>query len=179
MVGSQFTLPRRLLQRIAQVVLRPVVQGLVYSTSTADFISELTLNHVGLDRFRDLLFKILVDHAGIDLAHFKRKGAPEPLWTEITRLQQLRNRVIHRAEVVEPERAGLSVSVAEAVLGEIFPAVITHLGLHLHEGVRICNGPLCQFEGILSAELIARLQGRSVSAPDQDMHRTPQETADG
>jgi len=140
------------------VVLRPVVQGLVHSSSTADFISELALSHVGLDRFRNLLFNILVDHARIDLAHFRRKDAKEPLWKEIVRLQELRNRITHRAEVAAAEEATLSISVAEAVLDEIFPAVIAHLGLHLHEGVRVCNDHLCQLEPLLGTELIERLR---------------------
>lgn len=142
------------------VVLKPVVQGLVHSVSTAEFISELTLGHVGLDRSRNLLFKILLEHAGIDLNYFRRKGAKDVLWTDIKRLQEIRNHIMHRAGSAASEEAGLSIAVAEAVLDEIFPAVITHLGLHLHEGVRVCNDALCKLEGVISPELMARLRSR-------------------
>ena len=36
-----------------------------------------------------------------------------------------------------------AVGVAEAMLTNVFPAVITTLGLHLHEGPRVCDSPKC------------------------------------
>jgi hypothetical protein len=75
------------------VVLKPFLHGLVHSTSTAEFVSDLA-SHVGLDRFRDLLFRLLLEHAGLDFLQFKRQGAQNTLWAEIERLQKIRNRIM-------------------------------------------------------------------------------------
>ena len=140
------------------IVLKPFVHGLVHSASTADFVSELALGHVGLDRFRELLFQLLLDYAGLDFRQFKRQGASDILWTELERLQKIRNRIIHRAEMVTSVDAELSISVAHSVLDEIFPAVVTGLGLHVHDGMRVCDDYLCKLQHVLSPELMARLQ---------------------
>ena len=119
------------------------------------------MGHVGLDRFRNLLFRLLLDHAGLDFRQFKRQGAQNTLWAEIERLQKIRNRIIHRAEDTTSIEAELSISVAQAVLDEIFPAVVAGLGLHVHEGVRVCNDYLCKLGNVLSPELITRLRNRT------------------
>lgn len=146
------------------VVLKPLVHGLVHSSPTADFVTDLAMGHVGLDRFRDLLFQILLDHAGLDFRQFRRQGAHDTLWAEIERLQKIRNRIIHRAEKVTSAEAELSISAAQAVLDEVFPAVVSGLGLHVHDGVRVCGDYLCKLEHVLSPELMARLRNRNNKA---------------
>lgn len=143
------------------VVLKPFVHGLVHSTSTADFVSDLAMGHVALDRFRELLFQLLHDQAGLYFRQFKRQGASDTLWAEIERLQKIRNRVTHRAEAVTFADAVLSIAVANSVLDEIFPAVVSGLGLHVHEGIRVCNDYLCKLQQVLSPELMARLQNKN------------------
>ncbi|PLC40001.1 hypothetical protein C0Q88_25230 [Ralstonia pickettii] len=143
------------------IVLKPFVHGVVHSVSTAEFVSELAVGHTGLDRFRELLFQLLLDHAGLDFRQFKRRGATDTLWTEIKRLQKVRNAVVHRAEAVSVGDANLSIAVASSVLDEVFPALVSGLDLHVHEGVRVCNDHVCKWEGVLSPDLISRLRQQS------------------
>ncbi|MHA6925541.1 hypothetical protein [Ralstonia pseudosolanacearum] len=107
------------------------------------------------------MFQLLLDHAGLDFRQFKRRGATDTLWTEINRLQKVRNAVVHRAEAVSVDDANLSIAVASAVLDEVFPALVSGLDLHVHEGVRVCNDHVCKWEGVLSPDLISRLRQQS------------------
>ena len=50
---------------LTSVLLKPIVYSLIHSESAAGLITELTLGHKGLDRFRDLLFRVLLEHGGI------------------------------------------------------------------------------------------------------------------
>src|SRR5262249_9445644 len=50
------------------VLLKPIVSGLVHDTPTAALVSDLALGHIGLDRFRGLLFEVLRRIGGIDLS---------------------------------------------------------------------------------------------------------------
>lgn len=142
-------------------MIKPFVHGLVHSTSTADFVSDLAMGNLSIKRFQNFIFQILLEHAGIDFRQFKRQGASDTLWTEIEQVQKIRNRIVHRAEEVTPEDADLSISVAHSVLDEIFPALISGLGLHLHEGIRVCNDYLCKLRPVLSSEIIALLRKKN------------------
>lgn len=50
----------------------------------------------------------------------------------------------HRAEQGSYEDARKSIEVASAILETLFPAVATQLGLHIHEGFRLCNQWRCR-----------------------------------
>lgn len=131
---------------IKGVLLRPVVYGLVHQESTAALITDLVVSHTSFDRFRDLLFEILTEHGGTDLRAAKRPGASKPLWEEIAGVQANRNALVHRGERPDTEQAGLSVEVATTVLDQLIPSVLHHLGLHLHDAVRVCAKTACPAE---------------------------------
>lgn len=140
------------------LVLKPFVHRVVHSVSTAEFVSELAVGHLGIDRFRELLFQLILDHASLDFRQFKRRSATDTRWAKISRLQKLRNGVVHRVEIVSPCDAALSIGVASSVLNEVFPALMSGLDLHVHDGIRVCNDCLCKLENVLSPELIDRLR---------------------
>jgi hypothetical protein len=126
------------------VLLKPIVYGLVHDASAAGLITELAVGHGG-ERYRDLLFLVLSEFGGVDLQSFARAGCKTLLPQEIRDVQDRRNAVVHRAECVSLEEAEHSVAVASVILEEIFPAVVTKLGFHLHERIRICNGWQCKY----------------------------------
>lgn len=127
---------------IKVALLKPIVHGLVHNNSAASLITDLVIRHGG-DRYRDLLFHVLSDVGGIDFRKFRRAESDQLLWEEINWVQKTRNAIVHRAEEVTVQDAGRSVSVASMILEQVFPAVVNKLGLHLHEGVRVCNEWQC------------------------------------
>lgn len=129
---------------LKMVLLRPVVYGLVHTDSTAGLVTDLTLAHVGMERFRNLLFRILTDHGGVDLPTLTRPGEAKTLWQEITEVGDERNRVLHRGEEASEEQAHRAINVAALLLENIFPALVARLGLHLHERMRVCGELKCR-----------------------------------
>ncbi len=125
-------------------LLKPIVYGLVHTESVATLITDLTLSSLSMDRYRNLLLKVLQDHGGVDLNSFKRSGSSKPLWEEIKEVQKLRNDVMHRAEIVLKEKAEQALGIASEILETIFPKVISKMGLHLHDGFKICNDWKCK-----------------------------------
>lgn len=130
---------------LKEVLLKPVVFGMVHSESAASLITELTVSHSCVERFRDLLYQILSEHGGVDLGSFARPSSSKKLWEEIREIQKRRNVILHRAEQSSVEDARQSIDVASAVLETLFPAVATHLGLHIHDGFRVCNQAGCRY----------------------------------
>ena len=91
------------------------------------------------DKFRDLLFAILNKYAGIDLNSFKRDGSNKTLWEESSNVRELRHGVVHEAKTATAEDAVKALGIATVILRQIFPDVISNLGLHLHDGVVVCG----------------------------------------
>lgn len=127
-------------------LLKPIVYGLVHTESVASLITDLTISHTGMDRYRKLLLQVLHDHGGVNLSSFKRSGTNKSLWEEIKEVQIIRNKIMHRAEVVSKDDADLALGVATIILETIFPAVVKKMGLHLHEEFRICDDWKCKYE---------------------------------
>ncbi|MGZ5055822.1 MAG: hypothetical protein ACXWAT_12900, partial [Methylobacter sp.] len=78
----------------------------------------------------------------------------QELWSEIKALQKKRDHLVHRAQMPSSAEAEIAISVASEVLSNVFPTVIKAIDLHLHEHGRICNDPLCEYEGIYSPEYL-------------------------
>jgi len=123
---------------VKNVLLKPIISGLVHNEALASFIADLTTQHAGMDRFHKLLAEILAQYGGFQLRTFKRAGSAKTLWEEIGEVQMARNGVIHRGDTVEGEIASLSISVADTLLTEVFPEILKRLGLHLHAPIKIC-----------------------------------------
>lgn len=139
------------------VLLKPVVHGLVHSESIAEMIADMVVGSTRFDnKFRSLLFRILSEYGSIDLAQYKRSGSLRPLWEEIRAVQEQRNKIMHRADIVGEEESHQALSVASAVLDELFPSLIQKLGLHLHDGGRVCNDWRCKGKELLEK---LRLEG--------------------
>jgi hypothetical protein len=124
---------------VKMVLLRPIVFGLVHTEGLASFITELATAHAGMERFQKLLAEILAQFGGVDLKTFRRSDSARALWQEIAEVQRARNAVIHRGEAVDNATADLAISVATALLKEIFPLVLAKLDLHLHEPITVCD----------------------------------------
>ena len=124
-------------------LLKPIVHGLVHSESTAEIIADLALRHTRFDFFHRLLSKILDEHGGVDLEHYTRAGATQRLMDEIAIIQKQRDLIVHRADHATLDQTNQALSVARAVLEDLVPTVVSRLGLHLHDGVRVCEDWQC------------------------------------
>lgn len=112
-------------------LLKPILHGLVHDEAFAAIIANLMPRQRN-EQFRDLLFAILGTYGGVDLTAFVRQGASVTLWAEMERDQQQRNRVVHRAQRVDVQHAQLAVEVAATVVEQLFPTVISTLGLKMY-----------------------------------------------
>ncbi|MCQ9206865.1 MAG: hypothetical protein NG740_03175 [Omnitrophica bacterium] len=128
-------------------LLKPIVHGLVHDESSASLITDLTVSHTGMDRYRTLLLHILKEHGGVDLNTFKRAKSDKTLWEELKEMQKIRNSIMHRADKASKESADLALDVASEILKKIFPEIITRMGFHLHDGYRICANWECKYKG--------------------------------
>ena len=132
---------------LKETLLKPVVFGLVHVASCASLVTNLVMSHRSMDRYKDLLLQILRDHGGIDLQSYRRPSSTNSIWEEIKNVQTKRNLILHTARTASPEEAALAVGVASSILSELFRALLTRMGLHLHDGFRICDDWKCQYEG--------------------------------
>ncbi len=138
---------------IKNLLLRPLLSGLVHTEGVAPFLAEVVFNNRSLEVFRPLLFDLLQRFGGIDLERFVRAGATATLWKEVTEHAKIRNAVVHRCEAATSQQAAAAIDVATGVLSELFPTVIGALGFHLHDGHRLCG------EQHLTADMQALLDG--------------------
>lgn len=133
---------------LKSTLLKPIVNGLVQTSSIAEPIAELLFRNAP-DRLQDLTFGILKEHGEVDLREYKRPKSDKTVWREITDLQKLRNGVMHRAEMVPRAQAESSVCVGSVILETFFPQISKGMNLHLHEGYRICDDSRCEYQDIL------------------------------
>ena len=76
------------------MLLKPIVHGLVHAELVASLITDLTVSHAGMDRYKTLLLHVLQEHGGVDLNTFKRSVSSKTLWEEINEIQKIRNAII-------------------------------------------------------------------------------------
>ncbi len=129
---------------LRQALFRPIVYGLVHSAPAAVIIAELSLGHMALDRFKNLLLDILAGYVGSDLRKYTHPGAAKTLWEEIKDSQESRNAILHRGEQRSSADAQVALRSASAVVETLFPGVTGALGLHLHGSIRLCSVDQCK-----------------------------------
>jgi hypothetical protein len=86
---------------IKNVLLKPLISGLVHAEDLASLVVEQSTNQTGIDRFQKLLAGIVSAFSPFDLSTFKRVNTTQTLWQEIRTVQEIRNAVIHRGEPAE------------------------------------------------------------------------------
>jgi hypothetical protein len=124
---------------IKNVLLRPLISGLVHVEDLAMLVVEQSTSQTGMDRFQKLLAGIVSEFTSFELSTLKRPDSSQTLWQEIKTVQEARNGVIHRGETVEEEMATRSIEIADMLLNVILPDVLSKLDLHIHPPISICN----------------------------------------
>mgnify|MGYP000715793827 CR=1 FL=1 len=139
---------------LKETLLKPIVFGLVHVASSASLVTNLVMSHQSMDRYKDLLLQILRDQGGVDLQSYRRPSSTKTIWEEIKNVQTKRNLILHTAQTASREEAALAVGVASTIMSELFPAVLMRMGLHLHDGFRICDDWKCKYEGTEMEKLL-------------------------
>lgn len=142
---------------LKEALLKPIVSGMVHTASAASLITNLVVSHQGMDRYRELLLQTLREHGGVDLDTYKRPKSTKPIWEEIREVQKRRNLIIHKAESASREQAALALGVAVTIIEELFPKVVNKMGLHIHDGFRICDDWKCAHKEILPGPIVEAL----------------------
>ncbi len=132
---------------LKETLFKPIVHGLVHAESVATLVTDLVMGHQSMDRYKNLLLKILLEHGGVDLLSYKRTGSSRNIWEEIKAIRTKRNHIVHAAQVASEEETVLALSVASNVIETLFPSVIAKMDFHLHDGFKICADWKCQYEG--------------------------------
>jgi hypothetical protein len=94
---------------LKETLLKPIVYGLVHTTSVASLVTDLVMGHRSMDRYKDLLLQILKEHGGVDLQSYKRTDSRQDIWSEIKIVQKKRNDILHTGQMA-----------TEAVTGSLF-----------------------------------------------------------
>lgn len=110
---------------LRDVLLKPVVYGMVHEESTAEGIAGLVIRN---SKFQTLLFDILKKH-GVDLEKIKRPKSANTLWMEIKKIKDIRNRVLHSGEKATREDAEISLELAEIIIEGVFPHLKKKIGI--------------------------------------------------
>lgn len=122
---------------LTSALLKPIVHGLIHSESAAALITKLAIKHSD-ENFTKILLDLLAAHGRVDPRTYKRTGTAQTLWEELKTVRSKRNRVFHQGERASHQEAELAFGVAAAILGDLFPTVISNLGLHLHDAA-VCG----------------------------------------
>ena len=116
---------------LRDLILRPIVHGLVVSESTASFVTDLVIAYRPIPRFKKLLFQIASELICADLKELTREGKTATLWEETEKIRIKRNAVLHSACSVSIEQAIECLEIAAYVLESLFPRFLDELGLAL------------------------------------------------
>lgn len=125
-------------QFLKVALLKPVVFGLIHVDSLASLVVDVAMDQTGgLDRYKSLLAGLFNELAGIDVSKEHREGASKTLLVEIRELQELRNKIVHRAEKAEESDAKHALAVANGVYSQVFVQLLHAIGLQVEKGARI------------------------------------------
>jgi hypothetical protein len=114
-------------------VLKPVIYGLVHNASIADLVSDLVVKNNGLDRFKDVLSKIMAQYSDVDFDNYKVDGHAKTVWEQILVIQKARNGILHRAEPVTEEMVKLSDEIATTIIIDFLQGILAALNLQLQK----------------------------------------------
>ena len=114
----------------------------------------MVLSRPDQKKYRDLLLHLLREHGDVDLYSYKRPDSRRPIWEEIADVKKKRDLIVHQAQTATSDEASLALDVASTVIENLFPTVVERMGLHLHEGFRICDDWKCKYKGTAMEKIL-------------------------
>jgi hypothetical protein len=120
------------------VLLKPIVSGMIHNDTVAEMIIDIFSSHIReIDKFRGLLINVIKEISGINISEYKLDNSKQTIWEQATEVRKQRNALLHKATPATSEEAELSLSVATFVLENLFPQILKKIGLHLTEDNKI------------------------------------------
>ena len=114
-------------------LLKPVVHGLVHNEGLANVIVQQSLGQTGFDRYTGLLERLFAELLAMDIRKVSRKDVSDPLLSECTAQQSLRNKIIHQGAGCGVKESELARLVSVAVYESIVHPMLAQLGLSVNE----------------------------------------------
>lgn len=119
-------------------LLRPVVYGLVHNEGLAQILVDRVLgSQTDIDRYKELLAKLFLNIAGVQLETVMRTSARVSLLSEAAINQKLRNRILHGGATCSELQATEIREVGLAIFQLILAPVLTALDLAIDPMGRI------------------------------------------
>ena len=112
-------------------VLRPLVHGLVHSDSLADLVVQAALSQPGYKRYEQLLARLFLEIAGIDLTKVGQKDSTRSILADASQAQEIRNRVVHAGHEVTEEEASMAIGAAATVMFTVWRPLLRTLDLRV------------------------------------------------
>ena len=108
------------------VFLKPVVSGLIHDENVGELVASIVVKS---GKFQGLLFDILATY-GADIRKIPIEDAPQrTLEKEITRLGDIRNKVVHRCEEASEQDANITIKLVHTLHHEVFQTLLNRLGI--------------------------------------------------
>ena len=108
---------------LRELILRPIVHGLVVSESTASIVTDLVMSYRPMVRFKKLLFQIGNEVISEDFDELTRDGKTVTLWKEVERIRCKRNAVVHCACSVNIDEGNGVPGNCEIYSGVVVPNI--------------------------------------------------------
>jgi hypothetical protein len=111
-------------------ILKPLVAGVVHVPALADeIVNRAVPKSGGLAQLAEFLSVVLRETAAIDFKIYKRAGSSELLRSEINRVAEERNKILHQGIGCDAPTAEFAIEVADSLLLELLPRLVKSLGL--------------------------------------------------
>lgn len=122
-------------------ILIPLVAGLVHIPALAEAVIKQAVPKAGgLERLGGFLSEVLRETAGIDFKTYKRSGSSELLRDEINKVTEARNVLLHQGKGGDARVAHMAIEVADSMLLEFLPKLVTSLRLTIDGMCVISDG---------------------------------------
>jgi hypothetical protein len=111
-------------------ILKPLVAGVVHVPALAnEIVNRAVPKTGGLTQLGEFLAIVLRETAAIDFKMYKRSRSSELLTSEMNRVAEERNKVLHQAIGCDAPTAQFAIEVADSLLLELLPKLVKSLGL--------------------------------------------------
>lgn len=113
---------------------------MVHSETLAELVVTAALLQTGFKRYEQLLAKLFLELAGIELKTLVCSNSSKPLLEEASKLQDVRNGVIHRGNEVSQPQAQFAIELVTQVFDKVLAKVLENLGLAVNKGGVLAAG---------------------------------------
>ncbi|MBL8208571.1 MAG: hypothetical protein JNM09_30350, partial [Blastocatellia bacterium] len=80
------------------VLLKPIVSGMIHNDTVAEIIIDIFSSHIReIDKFKGLLINVIKEVSGINISEYKLENSKQTIWEQATEARKQRNALLHKA----------------------------------------------------------------------------------